>query len=68
MSFFVLKSEEDLEKEWDHLMWQEYIIKTKGYSRTDIYAMPAEERKWIITRIEEEHEKMKRGARGRRQL
>lgn len=67
-NFFVLRTDEELEKGWDHLMWQEYIIKQKGYSRTDIYYMPAEERKWIIDRIEEENERMKKNARGGRQL
>ena len=63
-NFFVLRKDEQLDRGWDHLMWEEYIIKQKGYSRADVYAMPAEERKWIIARIEEENEEMKKNARG----
>ena len=44
-------------------MWEEYIIKRHiDYSRSEIYAMPAEERKWIMERIEEEIERQKRAA------
>jgi len=65
---FVLKTDEELDNGWDHLMWQELIIKQKNYSRSDIYAMPAEERKWIIDRIEEENERQQKNARAGRQL
>lgn len=41
-------------------MWEEYIIKRHiNYSRIEIYAMTAEERKWILKRVEEEAEKIK---------
>jgi len=41
-------------------MWEEYIIKRHiNYSRLEIYAMPAEERKWIMERVSEETERMK---------
>lgn len=41
-------------------MWEEYIIKRHiNYSRVEIYAMPAEERKWIMERIEEERQREK---------
>ena len=44
-------------------MWEEYLIKRHiSYSRSEIYAMPAEERKWIMERIEEEVERQKQAA------
>lgn len=43
-------------------MWEEYLIKRHvNYSRSEIYSMPAEERKWIMERIEEEAERSRRG-------
>lgn len=41
-------------------MWEEYLIKRHiNYSRKEIYAMPAEERKWIMDRVQEEAERIK---------
>lgn len=60
MNFFVQRELDELERRWDHLMWEEYLIKRHiNYSRKEIYAMPAEERKWIMDRVQEEAERIK---------
>ena len=44
-------------------MWEEYLIKRHiNFSREEIYAMPAEERRWYMERIEEERERQRQGA------
>lgn len=44
-------------------MWEEYLIKRHiNYSRGELYAMPAEERRWFMRRIEEDLERKKQAA------
>lgn len=66
--FFVQKRPEDLEREWGHLMWELYLLKSKGVSFEEAYHMTSEERKWWFEKMEEENERMKRQAKGVREL
>jgi hypothetical protein len=38
-------------------MWESYILKRKGYSLFEQSQMTAEERKWVIDRVEEENQR-----------
>lgn len=47
-----------MEKEWDHLMEQEYILLEHGnLSLADLSLMTGEERQWWINRIQKQREK-----------
>ena len=49
-------------------MWELYLLKSKGVSFKEAYAMTAEERKWWFEKMEEENERMKRQTAGSREL
>ena len=49
-------------------MWELYLLKSKGVSFEEAYAMPAEERKWWFEKMEEENERQKSQMKGSRQL
>lgn len=49
-------------------MWELYLLKSKGVSFEEAYHMTSEERKWWFEKMEEENERMKRQAKGVREL
>ena len=54
--FFVRKSLEDCEKEWERVMEQQFIL--KEYGRISLFEqnnMTAEERNWYVRRLDHEY-------------
>jgi hypothetical protein len=49
-------------------MWELYLLKSKNVLFEEAYNMTAEERKWWFQKMEEENERMKRGAKGTQEL
>lgn len=62
-AFFVQRSEEEADREWNNLMNESFLLKTHGkLSLQEQAIMTAEERKWWLKALERHFEKQERGS------